>query len=36
LELLQLPDRPPNTSIIRPKDSWDARLALTAVMCMKK
>jgi hypothetical protein len=32
----ELLDRPPNTSIIRAKGNWDARLALTAVMRMKE
>jgi hypothetical protein len=31
----ELLDRPPNTSIIRAKGNWDARLALSAVMRMK-
>ena len=32
----ELLDRPPNTSIIRAKGNWDARLALTAVMRIKQ
>jgi hypothetical protein len=32
----ELLDRPPDTSIIRAKENWNARLALTAVMRMRK
>jgi hypothetical protein len=31
----ELLDRPPNTSVVRAKGNWDARLALSAEICMR-